>query len=115
MKNIKILLWASLIVSVFTYSLWGYFKQRYGVSFFYVGDSFVHLIDKLVLLLLCLQIPSNLIKKLAVTLLGFAVSNLMDELFFDPTKIELNEYISAIIICILASGLFNQKIEGEGE
>jgi hypothetical protein len=115
MRNIKILLWASLIVSVLVYSLWGPIKLHYGIKIFYKGDAFVHLIDKLLLLLLCLQIPSNGIKKLAVTLLGFAVSNLMDELFFDPTKIELNEYIAAIIICILASGLFNQKTEGKGE
>lgn len=115
MRNIKILLWASLIISVFTYSMWEPIKLYYGIKIFYIGDAFTHLIDKLVLLLLCLQIPSNGIKKLAVVLLGFAVSNLMDELFFDPTKIEFNEYISAIIICILASGLFNKNTEGKGE
>jgi hypothetical protein len=30
--------------------------------------------------------------------LWFAVNNLLDELFFDPTKIAINEYIFAIII-----------------
>ena len=78
---------AATIILLIGYNVWpyawhGFFYQCLAISFVLL---FWELLDK------------GLFARLG---LWFAVNNLVDELFFDPTKFAVNEYIFAITITI---------------
>jgi hypothetical protein len=88
----KALLYIATIVSIFTYFFWEQVKIDY---FFYKGNA-------VFITLLCFYI-FNLNRKVWISFLLFSLSlnNLFDELFFDNTKIQLNEILFAIFITII--------------
>lgn len=74
------LIWVATVISIATYLFWHDFPKGY----FYVGNGlFIFLISLVIFL-------QN--RKLFVSffLLCIAFNNLMDELFFDPTKLGIN-------------------------
>ena len=88
----KILLWLGLIVSIITYSLWPQIKEQFGIGIFYTGNA-------LFILLICSYLFSKNRSSLVCFLLFFvAINNLIDELFFDPTKPQFNEIILLILM-----------------
>lgn len=82
----KIVLVLSLLVSIVSYSFWGLIKEEYGISIFYLGNALSVFGFTLVL---CKRF-NNWVTELV---LAATTNNLVDEVFFDPTTIEINEYI----------------------
>lgn len=87
----KIILYISLLISILTYNLWHYLPE----NSFFIGNA-------MFIFLLCLYIYLKE-KQYFITFVfvGLAFSNLLDELFFDPKKLEVNEIIVALLIPII--------------
>lgn len=106
------LLWIVAILGVATFLFWEFLhknlnpilSENYGLTV-----SFYHAPMSIVFFLLYLFIFVNF-KKYFITflLLGLGINNLMDELFFDPTKLQLNELVFTIVI--ISFGLYRQKL-----
>lgn len=87
----KILIIAALIVFIAGYNLWpfvwkGFFYQSMAVGF-------------IIVFVLLREMPS--IRRWATMGMWFSFNNLLDEIFFDPTKFGWNEYCVASIILII--------------
>lgn len=91
----KFLLWGALITGTLTYSFWSVIRESFNIPIFYVGNS---LFVFLICLFLLKENKGSLIRILLFTL---SLSNLIDELFFDPTQIQLNEVVVLLILPIL--------------
>lgn len=90
------LLYIALIVSILTYTFWHYLPK----GFFYVGNAFF-----ICIISFCLfRYTKNSFVSLVIFLLS--INNLIDELFFDNTKISLNEYLTAFIIIVISLKIF---------
>ena len=109
MKKVNAILLTSLILSDLVYLFWDIIKTKTGVSIFYVGDAFVHLLDKSALFLIALSTNSKWFKLITFTLLCYALNNVADELFFDPTRLQANEILFAISTIIVAFFIFKFK------
>lgn len=87
----KKLLHISMIVSLVTYNLWTYLPD----GSFYIGNAlFVSLICAY---LFFTDRKSNI----KFTLFSLSLNNLFDELFFDNTKLELNELLTLCAIIVI--------------
>ena len=88
----KIILYIATITSIITYLFWSYLPK----GSFYIGNA-------IFIVLLCVYLFLNekgsIIKFI---LLALSLNNLLDEIFFDNTKIELNEILTALTIFIFA-------------
>lgn len=89
--NVNKLLWVATIISIATFQLWVYLPK----GSFYVGNGLFYVLLAIVIFL------QN--KRLFVSflLLCLTVNNLLDELFFDPTKNGINEIVFAVLIPII--------------
>lgn len=103
----KILLPSTFALAVFTYSFWGYFKQLTGVGIFYYGTCLAFIGYTLVIKLLVIELSKH--KKglnrfiiVASVINMVAVNSFVDELFYDPTKLGVNEYVGFFICIVLA-------------
>jgi hypothetical protein len=90
----KIILYISLAISIASYTFWMPIKENWGVSIFYVGTA-LSLVGYTFVLFRKFQC---LITEI---ILAATVNNLADELFFEPTRLEVNEYITFLIIVII--------------
>ena len=85
-------LYIATVVSLITYLLWSYMPK----GSFYIGNA-------IFILLLCVYLFLNdkgsVIKFILISL---SINNLLDEMFFDNTKLELNEILTALTIFIFA-------------
>ena len=106
------ILWTALIIAVLSCLLWGWLDENvnpfikahtgYELSFYHFPMALVHF-------LLTLFIFVNYKKQLIAFLyLGFTFNNLADEVFFNPTKLQLNEFVFAILI--VSFGLYRQAV-----
>lgn len=87
----KKILYISLIIALVTYLGWGTMPK----GSFYVGNA-------LFIFGLCLYLfLSDKKSFICFLLLSYSISNLMDELFFNPTILQVNELIFALITPIL--------------
>ena len=88
----KPILHIATIVSIITYLFWSYMPK----GSFYIGNA-------IFILLLCVYLFLNdkgsVIK---FVLMSLSINNLLDEMFFDNTKLELNELLTALTIFIFA-------------
>ena len=88
----KPILCIATVISLITYLFWSYLPK----GSFYIGNA-------IFILLLCVYLFLNekgsIIKFI---LLALSLNNLLDEIFFDNTKIELNEILTALTIFIFA-------------
>lgn len=105
-KNYKLILILSFAVAFCTYSFWQPLKECFGVKIFYPGISlsFVGYTYVIKILIEKISISDKSAKpyhKIANIIFLSASNNMIDEIFFDPTKMEINEYIGFIIIIIL--------------
>ena len=105
MIKVKTTLILSFICAFFTYSFWECIKNTFGISIFYVGTSlsFVGYTYVIYRLIKIIEIRKNkrflLISANIIHLTS--INNLLDEMFFDPTIININEYIGYFLITIL--------------
>tara|TARA_B110000977_G_scaffold143019_1_gene181644 strand:- start:1530 stop:1826 length:297 start_codon:yes stop_codon:yes gene_type:complete len=88
----KPILYIATAISLITYLFWGYLPK----GSFYIGNA-------LFILLLCIYLfltdTESVIKFI---LLSLSLNNLLDEMFFDNTKLELNEILTTITIITFA-------------
>ena len=88
----KPILYIATVVSLVTYLFWKYLPK----GSFYIGNS-------IFIFLLCVYLFLNdkesVIKFILISL---SINNLFDEMFFDNTKLELNEILTALTIFIFA-------------
>ena len=88
----KPILYIATVVSVITYLFWSYLPK----GSFYIGNA-------IFILLLCVYLfltdKESIIK---FTLMSLSINNLLDEMFFNNTKLELNEILTALTIFIFA-------------
>lgn len=99
-------------MSLLNFSFWNYIKETTGIGIWYFGNAAAYM-GYVFVIYEFVRIGYKANKKLANLLtwsevaLGAALSNFTDELFFDPTKMEVNEYIGFFIIIIIA--LYNDR------
>lgn len=94
---VKNLLNITAVISIVTYLFWNDIDPKYENVIFFTGNA-------ITIALLCLIIfilKSELF--ISFFLLCISISNLFDELFFDPTKLGLNEIVLALILPIIWS------------
>lgn len=96
--KIKALLYIGILISIITYLFWELIPIK---GFFYIGNA-------LFIFIICLFIFINYKSAAAFLLFGFSLNNLLDELFFDNTKLEINELLTAIVIVLI---LVNKRNE----
>tara|TARA_R110000851_G_scaffold24775_4_gene71749 strand:+ start:3542 stop:3838 length:297 start_codon:yes stop_codon:yes gene_type:complete len=88
----KPILYIATVISSITYLFWSYLPK----GSFYIGNA-------LFILLLCVYLFLNDKKSIIkFILLSLSLNNLLDEIFFDNTKLELNEILTALTIFIFA-------------
>jgi hypothetical protein len=91
----KVCLTAAILASLAGYNLWPYAWH----GFFYQCNALM--ISLLFYLVKDFGKHDLYLHKVATIGFWFAISNLCDELFFDPTKLQWNEYVFALIIIVL--------------
>lgn len=79
-----------IIVSILGYNLWPFFDC------FYQCIALTFVLSAWLLVLMCEKGTS--LKRVLYIWLILTISNLLDELFFDPKKFGVNEYLFAAII-----------------
>lgn len=95
------LIWVATVVSVATYLFWSFMPK----GSFYIGNG-------LFIFLLCIIIfIQNRNLFITFFLLCISFNNLLDELFFEPTKIGLNEFVFAFLIPVI---YYARKISTKG-
>lgn len=86
------------IVFVLAETCYTFFPDVGTSKAYYWTRSFSFAVIAYVLYRLCAR-PR--VKTAALFLLGLALSDLIDELFFDPTEVSLNEYLSLAVISLV--------------
>ena len=87
----RYIMYIALVASVFTYLFWTFLPK----GSFYIGNAiYIYLLT----LFIFIQKRKSFIRFI---LLAFAVNNLLDELFFDNTKFQLNEIILPFLLIII--------------
>lgn len=110
----KIILVGSFLIAFFTYSFWSDVKvwtsptgdPKDGISIFYWGIGLAFMGYTYIAYSLCKRLSryeKRLTKLVPIAYIIFlsTVNNIVDELLFDPTKREINEYIGFILIIVV--------------
>lgn len=90
----KTVLILSFIVSLVTYTFWAPIKEYTGIPIFYVGTAMAFVGYTFVLWRKWKNVWTEIV-------LAATTNSLIDELFFDPTEFEINEYLLFLIVVIL--------------
>ena len=94
------LIWVATIISIATYLFWDYLPK----GSFYIGNAlFIFLLSLIIFI-------QNRNLFITFFLLCIAGNNLLDELFFEPTKIGINEIIFALITPLFYYARKNRKL-----
>lgn len=112
----KIILKITFVIAFFVYSFWEYIKENFGFRLFYPGIAlcfvgYTYVIYSLFKRLSKFEKKLNKIISVSYIIFLSTINNFIDELFFDPTKIELNEYIGFIIIILIT--FYNERNESD--
>jgi len=84
------ILYIALLVSILTYNLWIYLPK----GFFYIGNA-------IFIFILCFYIfIINNKSFITFVLMALSISNLLDELLFDPLKLNINEFLFTVFIVV---------------
>lgn len=83
----------SLILSISAYTCWGFMWS----GFYYQAMA----VSILLWMVIIRDLSTGFLKKIATIGMWLAVSNLLDEVFFDPKAIQVNEYVFALIVIII--------------
>lgn len=97
------LILSALVISVIGYNFWPFAWHGF---FYHCNALFIVIVFYL---LQSLKIEEKYFNKIATIGFWFSINNLLDEIFFDPTKFGINEYIFAIIVIIIT---FKKKNNG---
>lgn len=89
----KSILYISAVVSVITYLFWNYLPK----DSFYIGNA---LFISLICMYIFIKEPKSFI---TFVLFCLSINNLFDELFFDNTKLQLNEIAVGIAIILFGA------------
>ncbi|QQV91521.1 hypothetical protein M1M25_gp084 [Tenacibaculum phage Gundel_1] len=84
-----------LIWSVLVYQFWGLLLEKYSIKIFYPGIALMMLGFVFVI---WSESKNKSFKYFMELFLLLSFSNLIDEIFFDPTKLEINELIIALFL-----------------
>lgn len=107
-KRAKISFSISSAIVILTYSLWSFIKKKYGITIFYPGIAFgfvgyAYCICSLLKYIeereYCKKLSSMIF--VSKIILIATINNLLDEIFFDPTKLGINEYLAFVILIII--------------
>lgn len=91
----KLILYIGLIIGIATYLFWENLKNL-GFKVFYIGNA-------IFIFSLCLYLFLTDTKSfIKYILFCLSLNNLCDELFFDPTKMGINEIFIALTVLIFA-------------
>ena len=106
-NNPKIILIITFIIAIITYSFWEEIKEKYNFQIFYIGISLAFVGYTYVIWLLTNELKRFDKRCFNFSLFAFVVYNtalnsFVDELFFDPTKLEINEYVGFLVIICTA-------------
>lgn len=101
----RLLIYVTIFISIVTYLFWDIIKIKTGISIFWIGNASSVFIMALIIFLNNKKLFSSFF------LLCITFNNLLDELFFEPTKIGLNEIVFAILIIII---YYARKISTRG-
>ena len=102
----------TFILSVLNFSLWSWIKDMTGLQVYYIGNAAAYVGYLYVIYVIVDKSykanskHSDLLTWCEIAL-GAALSNLIDELFFDPTVLSWNEYIGLLLI--IAYALYNDR------
>jgi len=101
-----IILILTFLIALFTYSCWELIKEKTGIRIFYpgIGLSFVGYTFVIKLLFKRLAKYEKKFKcfiPLTTIIHLSTVNNIVDELFFDPTMLQFNEYLGFLLIIII--------------
>lgn len=95
----KWMIWAAMAIAVAAFHFWSRkgFSEDYGfpVNLYYVGLGTSHFLAALFIFVNFNRIWSFLF-------LGLTINNLVDEIFFSPTKFGLNEYMFTFFLLYFA-------------
>lgn len=110
MKNeSKIIFLVTSIGFLLSNLLWTHIKELTGVGIYYQAQAFAFLGYTFIIYNESKGVFKSICKAIVLTCLGTVV----DELFFDPTKFELNEFLAfGIIVVFLIEDLINYKRNG---
>lgn len=105
--KVGLVLKITFIMSILNFSLWGTIKEMTGFGIWYYGNAmayvgYIYVIYEFTRILYRTEKKYSNLLTWAEVALGAAISNLMDELFFDPTKLGVNEYIGFTVIVVIA-------------
>lgn len=90
----KTVLIISFLISIVTYTFWWPIKEYYGVPIFYVGTALSFVGYTFVLWRKWKNVWTEIV-------LAATTNSLIDELFFNPTELEINEYLLFLLVVIL--------------
>jgi hypothetical protein len=104
--KIKYLLLATFVVAFVTYSFWGVLKEQFGIRVFYPGIAlsfvgYTYVIHQLIKLMQCEKKKKRNLLIISNIIFLTTVNNLLDELFFNPTVISINEYMGFFVIIVV--------------
>ena len=97
----------TFVLSVLNFSFWGWIKDYTGLQTYYVGNAISYTGYTFVLW----EYAKAMYRKRkefsslltwSEVILAASVNNLLDELFFEPTKLSWNEYAGFCIIILIA-------------
>lgn len=104
-NKLTIVLVIALLVSIAGYNLWLFAWK----DFFYQCNALFLLL--LFIVLKNIKVEERYFSKIVDIGLCCSVSNLIDEIFFDPTKYEWNEYVLILIIIYITFVPNNKKTQ----
>lgn len=92
----KWILYIAFIISVVTYLFWKQIKDLTDYSIFYIGNA-------LFIFLICTYLYIKDSKSIIIFILAsLSLNNVLDEIFFDNTELQLNEILTTIAIITFA-------------
>lgn len=103
----NIILWVSIIISLFTYLGWRPINDYYGIHIFYIGILiFIFLIS---IYIWKISLKNELP---AFILFALSLNNLIDYLFYNTKTLQENELVGFIIIIIFSVKI---KLKNKGK
>lgn len=85
-RVINRLIIVAILLSVVTFLLWDYIYEFFKIDIYYLGSALFIFVISLIIFLTYSRLFISFL------LLCLSINNLLDELFFDPKKIQINEF-----------------------
>lgn len=95
-KKIKYFIWLHIFIMVFAQNIVPFLSDN-TYHFFFKLVSIAWLIPAIVIIKLIYNTEARCA---GIAFLGLTINNLLDEFFFDPTKLQINELILSVVMSI---------------